>query len=208
MHKTWWPSRSMREGRRLFEPVLHTLNHPPFTFCCPFKSYLVTQSNLKKGSGATHPSGMVLFSKNWFPSLQTFLNDFLSYILNVPNRSSNMHCIYMRDEGYILCELRLPSFLHFVTYWQKYWLMLSKPIRETIYQAEPDQLWFLNTWEHTDISSEEFYISVGLHLKRIILSVNLAEDRWSETYELGWDRKTKCLHWGKQLWDGLFGQNP
>ena len=66
-------------------------------------------------------------------------------------QSGNMHCIYMRDEGYILCELRLPSFLHFVTYWQKYWLMLSKPIRETIYQAEPDQLWFLNTWEHKDI---------------------------------------------------------
>ena len=70
-------------------------------------------------------------------------------------QSGNMHCIYMRDEGYILCELRLPSFLHFVTYWQKYWLMLSKPIRETIYQAEPDQLWFLNTWEHTDIFLEE-----------------------------------------------------
>ena len=70
-------------------------------------------------------------------------------------QSGNMHCIYMRDEGYILCELRLPSFLHFVTYWQKYWLMLSKPIRETIYQAEPDQLWFLNTWEHTDMFLEE-----------------------------------------------------
>ena len=73
------------------------------------------------------------------------------YILNVLNPASNMHCIYMRDEGYILCEIRLPSFLHFVTYWRKYWLMLSKPIRETIYQAEPDQPWFLNTWEHKDI---------------------------------------------------------
>ena len=82
---------------------------------------------------------------------KVFIWNTLMYILNVLNPASNMHCIYMRDEGYILCEIRLPSFLHFVTYWRKYWLMLSKPIRETIYQAEPDQPWFLNTWEHKDI---------------------------------------------------------
>ena len=45
--------------------ALHTPDHPPLRkplhFFCPFKSFLVTQSNLNKWRGATPPSGMVLF---------------------------------------------------------------------------------------------------------------------------------------------------
>ena len=50
--------------------ALQTPDHPPLRkplhFFCPFKSFLVTQSNLNKWRGATPPSGMVLFLTNQY----------------------------------------------------------------------------------------------------------------------------------------------
>ena len=54
--------------------ALHTPDHPPLRkplhFFCPFKSFLVTQSNLNKWRGATPPSGMVLFFAKYNSLLQ------------------------------------------------------------------------------------------------------------------------------------------
>ena len=48
----------------------HTFSHSNLNiFFCPFKSFLVTQSNLNKWRGATPPSGMVLFTKYKVPSI-------------------------------------------------------------------------------------------------------------------------------------------
>ena len=79
LHRTCRPSRRRREGRRLFEPALTILPYENlYSFFSPFKSFLVTQSNLNKWRGATPPSGMVFFEYEKYSCVNTLLEKGLS----------------------------------------------------------------------------------------------------------------------------------
>ena len=66
-----------------------------FPFSCPFKSFLLTQSNLNKWCSATPPSGMVLLYYDYCGQLCQYLGEDLS------NFEVNSNCQYLKEDLFI-----------------------------------------------------------------------------------------------------------